>query len=126
MGKYFKFGCVDKKEYIDLNSLKIGEIIRDGFSMNLIVQWLSMDCIYESHCYKFLDDESGEWDKLIDEKWRNVTSDVLIDMFEDGFIPNSWQLKFVIEAFQEAKKLAELSKWLIEFDKKEGSKQSIK
>lgn len=117
MGTYFWFGCNTDKEYIDFQSAKATEIRLSDFDNRLLTQFLMMKCMREPKVFEFLGDESGDWDRVTEEKWQDATCDVLIDMFEDGFIPEQWQFGWIYSKFKDMNRLEELSKWLIKFKK---------
>jgi hypothetical protein len=109
MGSYYKFANFTKKEILDLNSKKMSEIKANDFDRRLLVQYLAMECYTDCHV-KFISDESGDWDKCAE--FEDITCNVLVDMFEEGFVPDYWSFGWIYLKFKDAKRLDELAEWI--------------
>jgi hypothetical protein len=118
MGIYYTFACLSRKEFIEMPSIKIREILGNNFCHSILIQFLAMRCVGMSNEFKFLADEYGEQEQIHNKEWRNVTCDVLVNMFEDGFIPDQWQFGWIYNEFQQLGRLDEFSEWIKKFKEK--------
>jgi len=112
MGIYYKFANYTKEEVLDFESAKLREITGNNFDQELLAHYLGMN-VRELCEYKFAGDETGEWDSIA--KFKDITCDVLIDMFEDGFVPDKWRFGWIYSKFSEEKRLSEFAEWIKKF-----------
>ena len=115
MGIYYKFANYTKKEILDFESAKLREITGNKFDQELLAHYLGMN-VYELCEYKFVGDETGGWDETAE--FKDITCDVLYDMFEDGFIPSQWQFGWIYSKFKDADRLSEFAEWIKKFKEK--------
>ena len=119
MGTNYWLANHTTKQYLDFNGAKLGEQHND-FDRAMLQAFLQMYCIRKSPSIEYVGDDTGGWDKC--SGYEDVTCDVLYSMFEDGFIPNRWQITFIYDRFQEAKRLTHLAEWMKKWDIEEGKR----
>lgn len=113
MGKSYIFGSPQTKERLDLWMSKLTET--SARDRQLIVNYLKMNSIESGvlgESYGNLVgfyEVNGEFNPL---EWEDVTVDVLIYMFESGYVPKKDNLEFLFEKFDEADKVDELADWI--------------
>jgi len=116
MGTYYWLANHTEKTFIDFDGAKLKEQEND-FDRELLQRFLHMYCVQESPSIQFVGYDNGRWDKC--KNYKEVTCDVMYDMFEDGFIPNRWKIIFIYDKFKESGRLKELGEWMKKWDGKE-------
>lgn len=113
MSKTYIFGSPNRKERLDLWMSKLTETSeRDR---QIITNYLKMRgvedgtlCRADGILVGFYP-LGGKFDPL---EWDDVTVDVLIYMFESGYVPKKDNLEFLFKKFDEADKVDELADWI--------------
>ena len=116
MGTYYWLANHTEKVYIDFNGAKLRDQEND-FDRALLQRFLHMFCVHNAPSIQFVGDDTGGWDNCKD--YQEITCDVMYDLFEDGFVPNRWQITFIYDKFQKANRLKELAEWMKKWDDKE-------
>ena len=84
MGVYYKVANFTKKEIIEGYSAKLGEWDGNAFDQAVVVNYLISNKDFPM-AIKFISDESGEWNKCDNAGFKDVTAEVIFNMFEGGW-----------------------------------------
>lgn len=115
MGTYYWLANHTERTYIDFDGAKLREQ-ENNFDRALLQRFLHMFCVNHAPSIQFVGDDTGGWDKC--KNYKEVTCDIMYDMFEDGFIPDRWQITFIYDKFNQAGRLKELAEWMVKWDDK--------
>ena len=114
MGTNFVLACVSEKTFIELPSSKSTEIILDPFTQKLITNYLLMEIQYDEKSFRFFDTCNQHYVDIY-SKFENVTWQVVYDLFEDGWKPSKYEIKFIFEVFEEAKQMKPLAEYIVKW-----------
>ena len=96
MGVYYWIGNTETKEYMDFENAKHREIIGNGIDRALFTYFVDKYMGYNHYGRMtgnivWLSDESGDWDYVTENGWKDITVDILLSLFDPHY--SLWEVE---------------------------------